>query len=452
MTDLPSSKPADETRRPDAARLRVTTELELVIAGALLFGLLKVPALIDSWWLEARPHVAGDLRLAHFFAYYYLTLIAFTLIATFCVHIGARAYWVGLMGLRSVYPAGPDWTRMQGRGPMALRMLQQRIPALERATGGADDFCSLTFSFAFLIVLYLVVSVVWAAVIGAIVLLLKRTVLPDVNAFALGFGVAAVTLLPMSLAGLVDLKLKERLDPQGRLGRFVSLLLRGSYYISLGPVVFPLLLTFATRFRRRTFYPLLAIVGAAVVGAFLFRMLAAERSGPALESYLLYPARRTEHSLDYRLYGNLRPEGRSYYREPFIQSDIVTDPYVRLFLPYYPRRDNDLIAELCPDARPLPDEGLFPGAAEPAAEDLRIALDCLASMHDVTINGEPLQASRYHFYEDPASGAHGIVTHLSTAALPTGYNEIRVVRRASKADQGRPRQLERALYVIPFWR
>jgi hypothetical protein len=73
-------------------------------------------------------------------------------------------------------------------------------------------------------------------------------------------------------------------------------------------------------------------------------------------------------------------------------------------------------------------------------------------MHDVSINGEPLQTPRYHFYEDPASGAHGIVTHLSTAALPTGYNEIRVVRRASKADQGRPRQLERVLYVIPFWR
>ena len=185
---------------------------------------------------------------------------------------------------------------------------------------------------------------------------------------------------------------------------------------------------------------------------FLLRIFADARTGPGLESYRLFPARRTELSIDYRLYESLRPEGRVYLREPFIQSDIITDPYVRLFIPYFPFRDNDLLAEICPDAKPLPDEGLIPGSDTAPPEDLRVAIDCLASMHEVSVNGESLQGSRYHFYEDPDTGVHGILTHIAAEELPRGENEIRITRRPSKADEGRPREAERRLYVIPFWR
>jgi len=450
MNDRATQPPADETR-PHTATVRITSELELIIAGALLFGLLTVPGRIDAWWATVRPHVAGDLQMAYFLGYYYLMLIAYTLIATFCVHIGARAYWVGLMGLQAVYPEGPDWARLN-RGPVGINTLRSRVPTLARASDLADDFCSLIFSFAFLIVLYLIASVFWAALIGGVALLLKIYLFPNADIFFLGFGLFGIIFIPMSIAGIVDSKLKERLDPEAKLGKAVSWLLRANYYASFGPVAFPLFLTFASRFRPKTFYPLMGVVGAAVLGMFLLRTFSESRSGPGLESYRLFPATRTELSLDYRLYGNLRPEGRVYFREPYIQSDVVTDPYVRLFLPYYPLRDNDLLDEICPDAKPLPDEGFMPGADEAAPEDLRVALGCLASMFEISINGAPLADARYHFFEDPASGVHGILTHIATGSLPSGFNELRVVRRSSEADKGRPREKERRLYVIPFWR
>ena len=123
-----ATKPPPDDTRPHTAAIRVTSELELIIAGALLFGLLTVPGRIDAWYASVRPHVAGDLHLAYFLGYYYLMLIAYTLIATFCVHIGARAYWVGLMGLQSVYPEGPDWARVRNRGPIGIRTLRERLP------------------------------------------------------------------------------------------------------------------------------------------------------------------------------------------------------------------------------------------------------------------------------------------------------------------------------------
>ena len=142
MNDRATQPPADDAR-PHTATIRVTSELELIIAGALLFGLLTVPGRIDAWYASVRPHVAGDLHMAYFLGYYYLMLIAYTLIATFCVHIGARAYWVGLMGLQSVYPEGPDWARVRNRGPIGDPHAAREAAELERASAVADDFCSL---------------------------------------------------------------------------------------------------------------------------------------------------------------------------------------------------------------------------------------------------------------------------------------------------------------------
>jgi hypothetical protein len=65
MNDRATQPPADETR-PHTATVRITSELELIIAGALLFGLLTVPGRIDAWWATVRPHVAGDLQMAYF--------------------------------------------------------------------------------------------------------------------------------------------------------------------------------------------------------------------------------------------------------------------------------------------------------------------------------------------------------------------------------------------------
>lgn len=36
----------------------------------------------------------------------------------------------------------------------------------------------------------------------------------------------------------------------------------------------------------------------------------------------------------------------------------IVDPYVRLFIPYYPRRDNPALARRCPGVKPLREAGL----------------------------------------------------------------------------------------------
>ena len=41
--------------------------------------------------------------------YQYVKLILYTLISCFILHLCTRAYWVGLIGLETVFPHGVRW-------------------------------------------------------------------------------------------------------------------------------------------------------------------------------------------------------------------------------------------------------------------------------------------------------------------------------------------------------
>jgi len=53
-----------------------------------------------------------------------------------------------------------------------------------------------------------------------------------------------------------------------------------------------------------------------------------------------------------------RPAEEIFRTLPSIQSDVIRDPYVKLFIPYYPRRHNPVVEKRCPGVRPLKEPGL----------------------------------------------------------------------------------------------
>src|SRR5205085_8925932 len=57
------------------------------------------------------------------------------------------------------------------------------------------------------------------------------------------------------------------------------------------------------------------------------------------------------YGVDFRYYESQRPAGELYARIPSIQSDVIRDPYVKLFIPYSPTRHNEHVAARCPALR-----------------------------------------------------------------------------------------------------
>ena len=163
-----------------------------------------------------------------------------------------------------------------------------------------------------------------------------------------------------------------------------------------------------------------------------------------VNDYRLFPDVGVERGVDYRHYESLQPPGKILRKSPSIQSDIIRDPFVRLFIPYSPRYNSDL-AEHCPDVEPIPKEGYF-GDARPSEKIVGSALDCLGSYHLVFLNGKRLDLE-FDFFTRAETGVRGIVTYIPTERLPRGRNALRIERVAVEEEE----QEDKTEYFIPFW-
>jgi hypothetical protein len=82
---------------------------------------------------------------------------------------------------------------------------------------------------------------------------------------------------------------------------------------------------------------------------------------------------------------------------PSIQSDVITGPYVRLFVPYRPVRHDAALRRACPGLRPPPEQA--DDASAPAADEAVLA--CAARLHasrstDVRCRAHDSDSSRTH--------------------------------------------------------
>jgi hypothetical protein len=147
--------------------------------------------------------------------------------------------------------------------------------------------------------------------------------------------------------------------------------------------------------------------------------------------------------VDFRSYADQRTGAAALSSVPFIQSDMIRDPYVRLFIPYVPDRDNHVL-ESCPGAAP-PSAGTASDSARAAA-----AIRCLAVLHAVELNGRPLPDLDFRFSTDPRSGRVGIVTYVPLAQLPRGRNVLTLEPSPPPPDQA-PSSGSPTRMTIPFW-
>lgn len=449
--ETPRLEPA-EPPQPErfAHGLRQTWELELVISGAVAFALLQLPATVETAYERLDPHLADSLAGGAFIVYYYAELTLYTLIATFMTHIIARAYWVGLVGLEAVYPQGPRWDQTTS-GPISRDFYQKRLPTLPSLIDRVDDFCSTIFSFSFLIVFIFLGSVFWAGLLGGVAFGISRLFFGGEHLGSIFRILAGLFLIPTFLMTLLDKGLGNKLAPSGLPARLIRKT-TGFYYGGLSMGLYgTILMTLFSNVRKKVLYLVFYAVFLGVLGFFFVSELT--RSGMlALSSAAYLPDKPGEAEVSSTYYEDQRPEGSIFPMTPSIPSDVISGPYAKLFIPYFPRRHNAAIERQCPGVKPLREEGLqFLGrnTQAPPVGQARQVLRCLAEIHHVTLDGKPVPGLEFNFTTHLKSGLRGIVAYLPTAGLAPGGHLIRVeaVPRAQPREGDRPPDP----YLIRFW-
>ena len=422
-----------------------TWELELLISGAVLFALFQIPGVLTSFFAHIEPQTTSGMMTVVFFVQLYVKAIVYALTASFVVHLIGRAYWVGLVGLHSVFPKGARWENFKS-GPVTLEVYRSRLVSLPEIISKTDNFCSVIFSFAFLLVLLFAFTVLFAGVCGFIAYGISHLI-GGLRTYDVFLVLVALMVLIPAIASLVDRRLGASLGPNARglLRRVIVFAYRGTVQGVISPIFVPLLTNVGQRKIRVIFF-------ASLFGVLIFVMAErlARSNQLSVNSYEYYGT-SGRYGVNYRFYENQRSASDVYGRLPSIQSDVVTDPYVKLFIPYMPRLHNEMVAKTCPSLKPIQERGLQFGADTPIPDSLAApVLQCLARIHAVTLDVQPRPDLQFRFYEHPESGIKGIIAYIPADSLTRGQHVITVQQVPNPESKPTDRPL--APWVIPFWR
>ena len=453
MTTPETPSPYDTELRKAGQLASPTWELELFLSGALVFATLQMPDVVARAFSGLEPHMAGATRTVVNNLGIYARAIAYTLLITFTVHLIGRAHWVALMGLQSVYPAGVRWDEMK-MGPIARKMYEEKTPTLSRAIASLDNFCSIVFSLGMMFVVLFVFSATLVGVVGAAGWGLARAFGQSDRAEFYFLGLVALFVAIPMVSSFIDKRMGPRLVPGTRGYRIVHGLLRASIAINMVRLMGPMMWTLMSNVGRKK------AVAVMYVGLMSIMVLAAadimlRRGSLNINNYDFFGP-SLAHGVSNSHYENQRPSNASP-RAPMIQSDIIRDPYVRLFIPYSPQRHNAALRRVCPGLKPLQEQGLQVGAERPVPDSLAVpALQCIANLHAVKLDGATLANADFSFYEHAATGLRGVVTYIPVDSLAKGRHVITIMPvppeplPTDSATLANPPWKQP--FVIPFWR
>jgi hypothetical protein len=416
-----------------------TWELELLVSGAVFFSLLQVPGLIDQIYSHIDIHLTSETYVVAFLGHVYGKAIMYVLIGAFLTHLTSRAYWVGLVGLDSVFPNGVKWDKKSRFGPIGRELLRDNLPTLPRTIAALDNFCSVIFGFAFSVVFFFLYTASLAITAGLLVFIIGKFI-PGISPQKAFFPILLVLAFYPAILITADKRLGFR--PGSRAHRVLRRLMQFSI-IRVLSVIGAGVLTLTSNVPKRVIRPLGFGV---LVGSILLVFATAyiQRTGVSSLGQWFVPSEQAASAVDYQFYEDRATDADP--RVPRIQSDVITQPYVRLLIPYYAQRDNNAIARGCPGLDPKQldsDEGSDPN---PSAVDT--VLQCVAKLRDINLDDAPVPGTELHLYRDPRTGFNGFVTYVPTAAMTHGRHVLTV--KQMPRDEDDPKSPPPP-YRIWFW-
>ncbi len=431
---------APSVPKPPAGKLpkwlrRLSTEswqVELLISGFAVAGSTQLIGLVEPMAKWILLHVRLEYLTYLRYVLYYLALGFVILPATFIVHFAFRTYWVGLVGLSSVYPHGfggnygtiPEWLAhdTEARHPS----LPQQIDKVERRSSimfavaalSAMIFASIAISLAITFALGFAVNTLSEGAVG-----LKQV-------FIALLGLSAVVY-----TGIPAMPMLKRYH--GRPGFRHAYLALNSVYSKSVYTIFEQPITYLITILSTNISTWKAAIGPAILGYFvLLAMVGFLFSKPAT-GYLVNPERITSIPLrtDLRDPSRYRSE---WVREqlnihPSIETEFVTNTAEPLLLSLPMLGEDEHQRDMLfpqPDSLDElsdPDRKQVERAAsiEAGRRYWRLHVDDTLTLLDDFIGGNPAGQSAYGYMayidvEELAKGPHMLRLDV---ARDTGWKE-----------------------------
>lgn len=439
QNDTPEAHPEKDSGAMDRLRDR-TDELELIISSLTIFALLAVPGWLFDKIAGVYTHLSTSFAIAANVGTSLLAGTCYGLAACFVVHLMARAYWVGLIGLRTVFPDGIDWTKTPGLGPLSRQYYKETLPDLETVIRNTDRLASSLFA----VISMLTLSVLWFGTILVVIMVVSGAIGARFGVTNAGIGIGAAALLAVFvglpvLVYLMDRQLASRVSRLRESRAFagvVRFLRRIAGLAYPQRLVLPVQLTLQSNMRPTAFFVALTLGIVFIVTVGNVRA-AAWRNFTLSGEFDYLDTTQVQQGFRSTYYEDLSSPLDRLRSWPRVDSFTQSGSFVRLFLPYHPLRDNLVLDQLCGGAGKTPD---------PVA--------CLRQLWTVTIDGKQVSMTQFDGAERADLGMRGLIGVVPLTGLEPGLHRIVVVWNPGASEEAAPlddRYTEvNRRYVIPI--
>lgn len=382
-------------------------QAELLVSTIAIFGSIQLFKVIDWLTIIAIDRLAPTQYLIGY-AIVFAGLLAVSILSTmFIIHFLLRAYWIGLVGLNSVFP---DYSLNDSAySELYTSKILTFLPKLPKTIQDVDELSSVIFSAAFyMLLIYSYLSI-------AISLLLFIY-----NYFESSLGeysriIVAPFLIILTLQVLISIVANLNYFKKNHTiqeayffsTKYSSWLLFGPLYKYLMQIS----MIFATNFKRKK-----SLVGLTIVFLCIGMILTFIRFIDSQIPYLVNQESFFNSTQAYHGYYESEEKEGTFLLSPQIDSDIIESNNLKLFIPIY-TYEKSLYSNICGTMN----EGLT------KEEQRKWYLECYSSYNQVLLNDKEIETN-FMKYEKSQTKQFGLLAYIDIENATKGMNSLKVVK------------------------
>lgn len=406
-------------------------EPEILLSGIVLYGMFKVPDLLDDFLVFFKLNIFGNSTdINNLVALFKMGI--YWLITGLILHLICRGIWIGMVGLSYTFPKGIISDNVSYKGKFQSKI--EATPSYEKIVMRLEKISSSLFSVSFM----LFMSLIGGYFFFLILIILPFTISyiyfdlsfqgPAFDAFqiyvAIIVGIAFIGLFDfVSLGYLRRFRWFSRL--YWPLHKFISILTLSRFYR-------PIYYGVVTNFNKWAFFLFLAafsfisILGAGIIANTNY-------PGDKLSRISIWNTIQG-HSA-YSGYYSDQNDGHPSWRAQ-IQSDIITGNVLKLFVAAHIGYEERMLKRSPLDSL----KKVYPDTSNAALESIVVQ-----SFFKVGLDYQEVEISKWYFHYQLESNQRGFLTYIDISNLQEGMHHLQVTIFSDSTFQN-------MISDIPFYR
>jgi hypothetical protein len=429
---------------------RRSYELEMLISGVGIYLTAELPNWIewayDYYFHNFLLNIDSVAIAFPLLIYAFLKTVAYLLSFTLIFHFILRAFWVGLVGLLSVFPEGIRYDNIPKSTPELIAKLKGKIGNATDWIVALDNLSSIIFSAAFSFVLIMVgICCMYSALVILMSCLALLIPIDIFNRYELTiyFGLLAMIILPSLWMGLLSLPYFRRNPRWAKHQADLVWAYNSRIFPFIGQPMTFLSLFFRSNLSAGRFGKYLAVTIVLCFGMFFFIFID-KVQGDILEARRTFSSGAEMYEILEDRYENQRTAGK-IIKNITIQSEVIKEDYIRLFISYPAFLDNKLTK--CPPLK----------LSDTLSRDERLQrtdtyrLACWQRALTIRLNDSICRKVELVFYTHPNAGERGFLAYIPLTHCPKGRNILQISNLYGRTPRTAERQKNAKKWLsVPF--